>query len=1317
MAVQNPFTRVSTGSRQLPNTITNRPGYAGSGSAGNGGLWDAYNSYVARRMAPYQRTPYPQIPANAGTRIPGSSLVYGSMPRYGSPTITGNPTIRGNMRTGFAEGGAVTAKPWETGSSAPSTGAPDWSQKVPTSMTAQTGGGGSYERAGGNWAATVPNYPAYNPQPDPWDALTANYQAWGMGHGPAIPGDAAYVRSITQPAGAAPANTATSSSTSTATQQQPASQTFVDDPLHMPFAPPTSQTGTTPAWGTGTPSEGTIAKIGDPGVDPNDPHWRGAGAGNNVIYYNDYQNAPQWMARGGPVKRTGYQEGGPVEPDRMQAGGPVQDQRRRRKTGYAKGGPVAKPTREEDTVYQGTGGSDSPYADDTVYGGTGGPDSPYEDDTIKAGTSTYSLGSPQLLSALLAAEDARGNNPYADDDTQSYQEGGPVEDDEEEPVPLPRPRPAEAPAAEEIEPAAREPEIIAPPKPKSALEEVLDYTRRKMGLDQPGFQERRMAANAPRPAPEPEEPLSGPLAPQGGQFGPDEGIVPRQPLTGYNAAPAPAGPPSERAAARTMAPALMEAENPPVATTPRTDNFAEKRTVPPLRSVAEPPAEPLTAESGIVPLASATASKAFRESRGPNWEAPGEGDEALTGYAQQGLRTAGQATGQAVSDAYGGFKQRLADYVNGGGAMPPEQVQQVLKEAAAQNPTGDHNGDVKSVFDSFLAARSLENASRFLQAMKVPHDRAHMIATAALQAGSLENAAKFAEQAHALIPDGRLLRILPNKDGTVTLVVQRTDVPDAQAQSYTLTANQFYRYLTGPAGNFDTTAQNTLEENLRILATKDRDEASVTGTDAGATPTLTAAPVASTGYNAPISGPDDLPLSRSRPAWAESPDVIRQFATEFNGQPVPDQIRTPAATTPAPVPLPPPRPAGAPAAPAARTTPARTGYTGQDDIPGLNPTKYAPGVIPPADQRSPNERFAMRQPPVTPATRPATRQPQPATGAPDERADQDMKMQAVARAIKEANAQFRPGTPEHNDAVQKLSLYYIDQARKAAGRGAENPADRPYTVEQQPASRPATPNGGMGGGRPAPSGYAVVTDGRGRSYLVQSNEPGSLTLQQAQRQLQQRQGGQATQGQPQTGGQGQPQTGGQREPALNQAARELQSQGITPGTVKNYGALLSQRTGQIERSRQAEDARKSREGIVDKQEERRRFEAERKQERWEKAFKGKSEKDIRDAGDKYLLAQEKSELATILKKMGTQPPTPLTTTEQSVLDKLANYVNEYGLGQSTPAPVRPANPATPPTAAPKPPGDLPPNSIRHTQPDGRKGWVNPRNGQFYPDPK
>jgi hypothetical protein len=1511
----------------------------------------------------------------------------------------------------------AVAKPWETGSSAPSTGAPDWSQQIPTSMTAQIGNGGSYERAGGNWAATVPNYPAYNPQPDPWDALTASYQAWGMGHGPATPGDAAYVKSITQPAGATPTNTATTSSTNTTTQQPQQPQ----QPVSQAPAVPDIYAGS--AWGGGTPPIGTHAHWGDPGVTPANG-WYGVGAGNDAFYNPNQpdilmarggpvrrrigyaaggrvfnENAglqrydtprrspyglnvsgenmglqrydtprgnpyglnvsgentalrrydtggwgrgdqvpgrPMWgrgdqvpgrpmygrgMARGGPVRRTGYKEGGgveskPIDPewmknfynfinrfrrgsaqqplanqknlprpfydevqpiqkpiegeggtldlkppskpgfsygdiypggivtdrlaprgevyrgeletfrdsnlskieppppigyvpdqdvrsydraykgidtmgrpgfqrnmelppgadiDRMiqdrrnlpdegvvekaplhglersdpyehhppeeepgveafEEGGPVeddtdtvaldpvdvnttapedvpvprprpqrslredagvpdigrqrygdrsrvkpaslreerqatggalrgaaqsvdpeafhaaqqewpmsnriQDRRRRRKTGYAKGGPVAKPAREEDTVYQGTGGTDSPYADDTVYGGTGGPDSPYEDDTIKADTSNFKLGSPLLRSVLLAVEDAKGNNPFTDDSTESYQEGGPVEDEDEvEPVPLPRPRPAEAPAAEEVEPPAREPELIAPPKQKSALEEVLDYTRRKMGLDQPGgqerpgFQERRMAANAPRPAPEPEELPSGPLAPRGGQLGQDEGVVSRQPLTGYNAAPA--GAPSERATARTMAPAVMEADNPPVAITPREDQFAQKRPVPPLRSVAEPPEEPPTAESGLIPLASAAASKAFRESRGPNWEAPGEGNEQLTGYAQQGLRTAGQTAGQAVTEAYGGFKQRLADYVNGKRNMPPEQVQQLLKDAAAANPNGDHNSDVKHIFDNYLATGMMDNAARFLESMKVPHDRAHAIAAAALEAGSLENAAKFAERAHALIPDGRVLRVLPNKDGTVTMVVQRGDIPDAPAQSFTLTANQFYRYLTGQAGNFDHTAQNTLEKNLDILVNKDRDEPPVTGTDAGATPAPTAAPVASTGYNAPISGPDDLPLAQAAtgyntPTGAVPPDQVDPWILDklmpsraqeaVRGLPnlqdvaagatsaTPATPATPA--TAAPVPLPPPRPAGAPTA---RTAPARTGYAGQDDIPGLNPTKYAPEMIPPAEQRSPNERFAMRQPPAAPAARPVTGQPQPAT-----------------------------------------------------------PAARPATTGQ----RPDLSSMEKSASEELPGGYA----------------------------------------EPQTGGP-QRETGGQRESPLEQASREARAAGYQPGTPA-YNNVVRSREGHISAERRAAEARQSREGIaganrqsregiVEKQEERRRFEAERRNERWEKAFKGKTEKEIREDGNRYLRDQEKAEFSVILKKLGTLPPTPLTTKEQGILDRLADYVNEYGSGQTTPAPPRPAAPATPPaTTAPK--GGPP----RVTWPDGTELGYNPATGQW-----
>lgn len=195
------------------------------------------------------------------------------------------------------------------------------------------------------------------------------------------------------------------------------------------------------------------------------------------------------------------------------------------------------------------------------------------------------------------------------------------------------------------------------------------------------------------------------------------------------------------------------------------------------------------------------------------------------GYARGGP-VGYQEGGEVEDQGSGGLQAMLA----GEGGMAPEQLQQLLQGAAANNPDGDHNGDVKSIFDNFASNGDIDGAARMLQSLRQPYDRARGIALAALDSGDLNGATKVASQAHALIPDGYQLQFSPGQDGSIMAMVQRGDTP---AQSFALEPEQFRSYLEGSASQFDHVISRGLTANLQTLLGRDQPQGYARGGPVG----------------------------------------------------------------------------------------------------------------------------------------------------------------------------------------------------------------------------------------------------------------------------------------------------------------------------------------------------------------------------------------------------------------------------------------------------------------------------------------------------
>ena len=146
------------------------------------------------------------------------------------------------------------------------------------------------------------------------------------------------------------------------------------------------------------------------------------------------------------------------------------------------------------------------------------------------------------------------------------------------------------------------------------------------------------------------------------------------------------------------------------------------------------------------------------------------------------------------------MKDRLAAYVRGDNGHPPEQVQQLIRDKEAADPTASHNDNVQSVFDDFISQYKHDDAGNFVQSLRQPYDQARAVSQAALAQGNIDASVKAFEHAHNLLPNDTNLKLDQQPDGMIRATVAERG---GDAQTLTLTPQQYSDWIHSSGSQLD----------------------------------------------------------------------------------------------------------------------------------------------------------------------------------------------------------------------------------------------------------------------------------------------------------------------------------------------------------------------------------------------------------------------------------------------------------------------------------------------------------------------------------
>lgn len=154
----------------------------------------------------------------------------------------------------------------------------------------------------------------------------------------------------------------------------------------------------------------------------------------------------------------------------------------------------------------------------------------------------------------------------------------------------------------------------------------------------------------------------------------------------------------------------------------------------------------------------------------------------------------------------------IRDYVNGARAFTPDQMSELLDRTSRDNPGIDMNGAIAKTLRDLHARGDMDGASRFLQGLRPSYNNVQASAIAAASMGRIQDAAKLASTMDNLIPGGANTNFTVGQDGNVHAVVRPEN---GNPSAFTMTPQQFAQYISNPAmTGFDHAAEVGTENSL-----------------------------------------------------------------------------------------------------------------------------------------------------------------------------------------------------------------------------------------------------------------------------------------------------------------------------------------------------------------------------------------------------------------------------------------------------------------------------------------------------------------------